>query len=79
MSKQVVIIGLALLGLAGFAAFAGWAFYEAGRYEGGWRSLGPIWPYAAGGVLLVGVLSGFFMWLAFYSANHGYDDQGDGR
>ena len=41
---------------------------------GGWRSLGPIWPYVLGGSLVVGALTGVFMWLAFYSANHGYDD-----
>jgi H+/Cl- antiporter ClcA len=62
------------VGLAAFALFMGWAFYQVSQSAHGLRSLGPIWPYAVGGALIVGALSGFFMWLAFYSANHGYDD-----
>ena len=41
------------------------------------RSLGPIWPYVVGGCAIVGILAGFLMWLAFYSANHGYDEPYD--
>ena len=74
MNRHVAILGLAFAGLAAFALFMGWAFFQAARLGGGWASLGPIWPYVAGGVLVVGALAGFLMWLAFYSARHGYDD-----
>jgi hypothetical protein len=30
-----------------------------------------------GGVLVVAALAGFLMWLAFYSAKHGYDEPYD--
>jgi len=75
MGKHGVVIGLALVGFAAFAGFAGWATFEGAKIGGGWRSLGPIWPYVAGGAAVVGLLAGFLMWLAFYSANHGYDDR----
>jgi hypothetical protein len=39
--------------------------------------LEPIWPYVVGGVVITGGLAGVLMWLAFYSANHGYDDRID--
>jgi hypothetical protein len=77
MRKHAIVLGLTFVGLAGFAVFAGWAFFEGSKVGGGWRSLGPIWPYVVGGCVLVGALSAFFMWLAFYSANHGYDDRID--
>ena len=77
MRKHLVVLGLAFAGLAAFAVFAGWAFFEGSKLGGGWRSLGPIWPYVAGGVLVVAGLAGFLMWLAFYSANHGYDEPYD--
>jgi hypothetical protein len=75
MGKHITVIGLSFLGLAAFAVFAGWIFYAAGTVGGGWgAALGPIWPFVVGGLLMVAVLAGFLMWLAFYSANHGYDD-----
>jgi hypothetical protein len=77
MGKHTVVLGLAFLALAAFAAFAGWAFFAGSRMGGGWASLGPIWPYVVGGLMVVGALTGFLMWLAFYSANHGYDDRID--
>jgi len=77
MRKYAVVLGLTFAGLAAFAVFAGWAFFEASKLGGGWRSLGPIWPYVAAGCVVVAALAGFLMWLAFYSANHGYDDQFD--
>lgn len=77
MRKHAVVLGLAFLGLAAFAVFAGWAFFAASAIGGGWASLGPIWPYVVGGVVVVAALAGFLMWLAFYSANHGYDDRMD--
>jgi hypothetical protein len=75
MGKHAAMLGLAFAGLAVFALFLGWAFYQASVTGDGWRSLGPIWPYVLGGVIMVGALTGFFMWLAFYSARHGYDDR----
>jgi hypothetical protein len=77
MRKHAVVLGLTFIGFAAFAVFAGWAFFEGSRIGGGWRTLGPIWPYVAGGVLVVGALTGVLMRLAFYSANHGYDDRID--
>lgn len=77
MRKHVVVISLALLALAAFAVFAGWAFFEGSKIGGGWRSLGPIWPYVVGGVLVVAALTAFLMGLAFYSANHGFDERID--
>jgi hypothetical protein len=74
MRKHLIAFVLAFLGFAGFAAFAVWAFLESSHLQGGWESLEPIWPYVAGGLVGVGLLTGVLMWLAFYSANHGYDD-----
>jgi hypothetical protein len=77
MRKHAVVLGLTFAGLAVFAVLAGWATFEGSRAGGGWRSLGPIWPYLVGGALVVAALAAFLMWLAFYSANHGYDDRID--
>jgi hypothetical protein len=65
------------VGLAIFAAFAAWAFTQGEHLGGGWGSLRPIWPYVVGGVLITALLGGALMWLAFYSADHGYDDRID--
>jgi hypothetical protein len=77
MRKNAVFLALTFVGLAAFAAFAVWAFIQGSRVAGGWRSLQPIWPIVAGGLFVVGALTGVLMWLAFYSANHGYDDRTD--
>jgi len=77
MRKHAVALGLTFFGLAAFAVFAGWAFVAGSRIGGGWRSLEPIWPYVAGGVLVVAALAGVLMWLAFYSARRGYDEPYD--
>ena len=77
MRRNAVFLGLTFVALALFAAFAAWAFIASSKMEGGWASLRPIWPYVAGGLLMVGALTGVLMWLAFYSANHGYDDRID--
>jgi hypothetical protein len=74
MRKHAVLLILTFLGLAGFAAFAGWAFVRTEKLGNGWRDLEPIWPYVAGGAIGVGLLTGVLMWLAFHSANRGYDD-----
>ncbi|MGZ3376576.1 MAG: hypothetical protein ACXU8S_08255 [Phenylobacterium sp.] len=75
MRRHFVVYGLAFAGLAAFALFCGWAFYAASKIGDGWRGLLPIWPYVIGGVVVTAALAGFLMWLAFYSANHGYDDR----
>jgi hypothetical protein len=77
MRKHVAILALSFLALAGFALFAGWAFYATSKMGSGWADLRPIWPYVLGGVIVTAGLAGFLMWLAFYSANHGYDDRID--
>ena len=77
MRKHAVVLGLTFLGLAGFAVFAGWAVFASSHIGGGWRTLGPVWPYVAGGAVTVAILAVVLMWLAFYSANHGYDEPYD--
>lgn len=78
MRHNAVFLGLTFFGLALFGAFASWAFLATSKLsDGGWRSLLPIWPYVAGGLVSVAAMTGGFMWLAFYSANHGYDERID--
>jgi sterol desaturase/sphingolipid hydroxylase (fatty acid hydroxylase superfamily) len=77
MRKHAVVLALSFVGLAGFALFTGWAFYATKNMGNGWADLAPIWPYVVGGVAITAILAGFLMWLAFYSANHGYDDRID--
>ena len=74
MRKHALLFATAFLILAGFSLFTGWAAFAVGRMGGGWKGLLPIWPYVLGGVVATGGLAGALMWLAFYSANHGYDD-----
>jgi hypothetical protein len=57
-----------------FGAFAAWATMAVGKMGTGWSGLLPIWPFVVGGVVVTAMLAGVLMWLAFYSANHGYDD-----
>jgi hypothetical protein len=61
--------------LAAFGGFAVWAFVQLWALAGdtrmsvhGWIAMG-----LAGGLTLV--IGGGLMWLAFYSARKGYDDQ----
>lgn len=75
--RHVVPILLSILGLAALAAFGGWIFYAGSRVGGDWSGLGPIMPYVVGGLVVVGALTGGLMWLAFYSANKGYDEPYD--
>ena len=77
MRKHVVVLGLAFLILAGFSLFTGWAFFATSKIAGGWRSLGPIWPYVVGGVATTGGLAAYNKKQTNYSANHGYDDRID--
>jgi hypothetical protein len=74
MRGNALILTLTGLFLLAFAAFVVWAFLATSHTGGGWASLLPIWPYVLGGVIATGALTGVLMWLAFYSANHGYDD-----
>ncbi len=73
MPKPVLVVGLTFAGLALFALLCGWMVFQASRVGDGWGGLGPILPYVIGGLLGVGVLTGVLIWLAFYSARHGYD------
>jgi len=75
MRKHAVVMGLTFLALSAFALFAGWAFFATKNMGNGWADLAPIWPYVAGAVVIVAGLTAFFMWLAFYSANHRYDER----
>ena len=77
MRRNAVFLILTFVGLAAFAAFAVWAFYVTQKIDGGWASLAPIWGVILAGLVVVGGLAGGLMWLAFYSANHGYDDRKD--
>jgi hypothetical protein len=77
MRRNAVFLILTFVGLAVFAAFAAWAFMVTSKLDGGWQSLLPVWPYVLGGLIMVAALTGGLMWLAFYSANHGYDDRID--
>jgi hypothetical protein len=53
MRKHALVLGLSFAGFGAFALFAGWAFYKASQLGGGWRSLGPIWPFVLGGCVAV--------------------------
>lgn len=75
MRRNAPVLIVTALGLAAFAVFAAWAFREAGDMGQGWSGLTHIWPYVAGGVIVVAALTGGLMWLAFFSARRGYDDR----
>jgi hypothetical protein len=77
MQRHLLVLGLTFVGLAGFSVLAGWAFFSSSGVSNGLRTLGAVWPYLLGGALVTGAFAGLFMWLAFYSANHGYDDRVD--
>jgi hypothetical protein len=77
MRKHLVILGLTFLALAGLSIFAGWTFFSSSQVSDGWRTLGPLWPYAVGAAALLAALVALLLWLAFYSANHRYEDDGD--
>jgi hypothetical protein len=71
--KNALVILLSALGVAvvAFLVWGLWATRGAGSWTGG------SWVLAAiivGGVLFTGALAGGLMWLAFYSARKGYDD-----
>lgn len=76
MRKHAAVLTLSFLALALFAGFAGWAVFAASRLAG-WGDLAAVWPYVLGGALAVAVFTVAFMWLAFYSADKGYDERAD--
>src|SRR5262245_37896732 len=78
MRRHIGLI-LSLLVLAVLAGLGAWAVSAAEGLSGGWASLLPILPYVVAGAFFVGLLTGGLMWLAFYSARHGYDDRVDNR
>ena len=75
MRRNAPVLILTTLGFAAFAVFAVWAFREAGAMGEGWSGMAHIWPYVLGGLIAVAALTGGLMWLAFFSARRGYDDQ----
>lgn len=77
MRKHALVLGLTFLGLAAFAVFAGWTFFSSSNLSDGWRSLGPLWPYVAGGLVIASALAGLLFWLAFYAARHRFEDDKD--
>jgi membrane protein implicated in regulation of membrane protease activity len=77
MRKHALVLGLTFLALAAFSVFAGWTFFSGAGVGGGWRSLGPLWPYALGGAALVAALAAVLLWIAFHSARHGAKDRID--
>ncbi len=72
--RHAIALGLSYLGLA---AFAGWAFFASAKLASGWRAPAGIWPYVAGGGAISAALAAALVWLAAYSADHGYDDRFD--
>ena len=75
MHRHAVVLGIAFTSLAVVAVAAGWLFFEASVTADGWRSLGPVWPYVAGGLLLIAALTGFLLWLGAYAVRHGPDER----
>lgn len=74
MHKRAAV-GLPVACLAIIAAYAGWAAYKGSKIGGGWAGLAQAWPYLLAGVLTVSAVMILFIWLAFYSDRHGYDDR----
>jgi hypothetical protein len=73
--RKHAAIALPMACLAIIAACAGWAFYRGAKLGDGWAGVLQVWPYLAVGVLTVVVVMALFLWLAFYSDRHGYDER----
>lgn len=73
--RKPASIGLLVACYAALAAYAAWAFYTGSKVGSGWTSLLHAWPYLLAGVLTVAVVTGLFIWLAFYSKRRGYDER----
>jgi hypothetical protein len=72
--RQVVALGV---GYIGFAAFAAWSAYASSQLTGAAHTPQAIWPYVAGAGGVSAALAAALVWLAVYSANHGYDRRCD--
>ena len=72
--RRALVLSLVFVVLAA-AAYFGWAVYAASKIGSGWAGLRPALPYLLAGVVTVEVVIGAFVWLAFYSERHGYDDR----
>lgn len=68
-------LGLLVLLYMAFAGYAGWAFYAGSKIGSGWNSLAHAWPYLLAGALTIAVVTALFVWVAFYSERHGYDER----
>jgi hypothetical protein len=77
MRRHAVVLGLTFVALAAVAVWAGWVFFAGASHGSEWRLIGPYWPYLAAGCMTFAALAGVLVWLAFYSASHGYDDRID--
>ena len=75
MHRHAVVLGVAFAGLAAFALLMGWAFFQLTEALSGGRSLGPLWPYLVGGVMLLAALLAFLLWLSIYSTRHAGDER----
>lgn len=57
-----------------FLGYLFWLVWVAGQMDGGWSSLGPVWPFVVGGVVAVGLLAAALIGLLFYSSRRGFDE-----
>ena len=73
--RRVVVASLVFVAVAAFAASFGWAFHAGSKIGLGWAGLTRALPFLLAGVVTVEALIGAFVWLAFYSERHGYDDR----
>jgi hypothetical protein len=69
--RHAVALGLSYLGLAAFAARVFFISEKSAHIPQA------IWPYVAGAGAISAALAGALVWLAVYSADHGYDDRFD--
>ncbi len=76
MSRTWTLIVL-MAALAVIAGLGGWTLYVSSRLGYGWDGLGQVLIFVVAGLIAVGGLTGGLMWLAFYSARHGYDEPYD--
>ena len=73
--RKYTSLGLPVACFVAIALFATWVFYRGSKLGGGWTSLFQVWPYLLAGVLTFAAVLGLFVWLAFYSDRHGYDER----
>jgi cation transporter-like permease len=75
--KRILMVAGMLAALALAAGLAGWTFYAGSRIGDGWTGVSHVLTFVIIGLTAVGALTGGLMWLAFYSARHGYDEPYD--